>query len=198
MGFGMAIPRFGSLKFEALGDYARCFSPIVLVALVIVIATSCGQMATSPTNTPSANCVPSTQPTFAYVLNYTDATISMYTANACTGALTAMNPATVPTGLDTGFNAESMAMDPTGRFLYVANYSHWTYRGVTVHLPRSDPSLEKHVTRKTRTLKTQDLVFFIRFRGPLGPNWTVDEIGSGVVHAGAEGAFLILRSWLLR
>lgn len=101
---------------------------IVLVALLIVIATGCGQMATGPTNTqssptptPTPACVPSTQPTFAYVLNYTDATISMYTQNSCTGALTAMNPATVPTGVNTGINAEQMAMDPAGKFLYVAN-----------------------------------------------------------------------------
>src|SRR5215831_4480868 len=104
------------------------FQRIVLLALLIVIAASCGKMATGPTNaqstptpTPTSTCVPSTQPTFAYVLNYPDATISMYTRDSCTGALTAMNPATVPTGINTGINAEQMAMDPTGKFLYVAN-----------------------------------------------------------------------------
>lgn len=116
---------------------------IVLVALVIVIATSCGRMATSPTSTqssPSADCVPSTQPTFAYVLNNTDATISMYTANSCTGALTAMNPATIPTGVDNGFNAESMAIDPSGRFLYVANLGSNATDAATISMFTIDPN----------------------------------------------------------
>jgi 6-phosphogluconolactonase (cycloisomerase 2 family) len=114
------------------------FHQIVLVALLIVIATSCGQMATSPTNT--ANCVPSTHPTFAYVLNDTDATISMYTANSCTGALTAMNPATVPTGVDNGFNAESMSIDPTGRFLYVANLGSNATDAATISMFTINPN----------------------------------------------------------
>jgi len=104
------------------------FPRIVLLVLPIVIGiigigTGCGQMATSPTNTPSPspNCVPSAQPEFAYVLNSSDATISMYKADSCTGTLAPINPATVPTGVDNGFNAESMAIDPTGKFLYVAN-----------------------------------------------------------------------------
>jgi 6-phosphogluconolactonase len=100
------------------------FPRIVLLALLLVIGTGCGQMASSPASTPpnpSADCVPSIHPTFVYVLSYGDATISMYSADSCTGALTATNPATVPTGVDNGFNAESMAMDPTGSFLYVAN-----------------------------------------------------------------------------
>ncbi len=97
---------------------------IVLLILLTVIATSCGQNGTNATNPPSgpsASCVPSTHPTFAYVLSYSDTTISMYTADLCTGDLTATNPATIPTGVNNGFNAESMAIDPTGRFLYVAN-----------------------------------------------------------------------------
>jgi 6-phosphogluconolactonase len=119
---------------------------IVLLALLIVIAASCGQMATSPPNTPSSpsnpssNCVPSTQPTFAYVLNDSDATISMYTADSCTGALTALNPATIPTGVNNGFNAESMAMDPTGRFLYVANLGSNAVDAATVSMFTINPT----------------------------------------------------------
>jgi len=45
----------------------------------------------------------------------------MYTADSCTGALTPTNPATISTGVDNGFNAESMAIDSTGKYLYVAN-----------------------------------------------------------------------------
>ena len=63
-------------------------------------------------------CVPSTQPEFAYVLNGNPAnTISMFTINSCTGSLTPATPATIPTG----FNPESMVVDPSGKFVYVAN-----------------------------------------------------------------------------
>jgi 6-phosphogluconolactonase len=98
------------------------FPRIVWLALLIM-GTGCGQMETSPTTPPSssANCVPSTQPAFAYVLNSGDATVSMYAVNSCTGALSAVDPGTVSTGVNNGFNAESMAIDSTGRFLYVAN-----------------------------------------------------------------------------
>jgi|HubBroStandDraft_1064217.scaffolds.fasta_scaffold00024_63 6-phosphogluconolactonase len=119
------------------------FLPIVSLALPIVIGTGCGQMANSPASTqpsPSPNCVQSIHPTFAYVLNYDDATISMYTADSCTGALTATNPATVPTGVDNGFNAESMAMDPTGSFLYVANLGSNATDAATVSMFTINPN----------------------------------------------------------
>jgi len=126
------------------------FPRIAFLASLIAIGTGCGQMATTPPST-SHNCVPSTQPTFAYVLNSSAATISMYTANSCTGALTATNPATVPTGVDNGFNAESMAIDPTGRFLYVANLgsnatdaatvSMFTINSTTGGLTATNPAL---------------------------------------------------------
>lgn len=111
---------------------------IVLVPLLILSATRCEQMATTPPG-PSATCIPATRPTFAYVLNSVDATISMYTANSCTGALTAMIPPTVPTGVDNGFNAESMAMDPTGRFLYVANLGSNATDAATISMFTIDP-----------------------------------------------------------
>jgi 6-phosphogluconolactonase (cycloisomerase 2 family) len=111
---------------------------IVLAALLIVIATRCEQMATTPPG-PSATCVPATRPTFVYVLSWHDATISMYTANSCTGALTAMLPPTVPTGVNNGFNAESMAMDPTGRFLYVANLGSNLTDAATISMFTIDP-----------------------------------------------------------
>src|SRR5271155_4641863 len=116
---------------------------IVSLALLIAIGTGCGQMATSPASTPpspSANCVPSTHPTFAYVLNAGDATVSIYTADSCTGALTATNPATVPTGVDNGFNAESMAIDPTGSFLYVANLGSNAIDAATVSMFTINPN----------------------------------------------------------
>lgn len=121
----------------------RAVSPrIVSLALLLVIGTGCGQMSTSPPSTPpspSADCVPSTRSAFAFVLNHSDATISMYTADSCTGALTAMHPATVPTGVDNGFNAESMAMDPTGSFLYVANLGSNATDAATVSMFTINP-----------------------------------------------------------
>jgi 6-phosphogluconolactonase (cycloisomerase 2 family) len=95
---------------------------IVFISLLIAFAISCGQTGSNLTSTPPlANCVPATQPTFVYALSYSAATISMYTADSCTGALTPTEPATVSTGVDNGFNAESMAIDPIGKFLYAAN-----------------------------------------------------------------------------
>jgi 6-phosphogluconolactonase (cycloisomerase 2 family) len=119
------------------------FPRTVSLALLIVIGTGCGQMATSPPSTasgPSADCVPSVHPGFVYVLNSGDATISMYTADSCTGALSATSPATVPTGVDNGFNAESMAIDPTGSFLYVANLGSNATDAATVSMFTINPN----------------------------------------------------------
>ncbi len=64
----------------------------------------------------------------------------MYTVNSCTGALTATNPATVPTGVDNGFNAESMAIDPTGSFLYVANLGSNATDAATISMFTINPN----------------------------------------------------------
>src|ERR1700731_101330 len=119
------------------------FPRIISLTLLIIIGTGCGQMATTPASTlpsPSPNCVPSTHPSFAYVLNSSDATISMYTVNSCSGALTATNPVTVPTGVDNGFNAESMAIDPTGSFLYVANLGSNASDAATISMFAINPN----------------------------------------------------------
>jgi 6-phosphogluconolactonase len=61
------------------------------------------------------------RPPNAYVLNgFSYDTVSMYTVDSCTGALTPTRPATAPTG-GNEFGAEEMAIDPAGRFAYVAN-----------------------------------------------------------------------------
>jgi 6-phosphogluconolactonase len=116
----------------------------VLLIPLAIIAASCGQSGTSSlasgSPNPSANCTPSSHPTFAYVLNDSDATISMYTADSCTGALTPMNPATVPTGVQNGFNAESMAVDPTGKFLYVANLGSNATDAATISMFAVNPT----------------------------------------------------------
>ena len=64
-------------------------------------------------------------PRFAYVANEglfsdvvpTPGSVSMYTINAATGALTAMTPATIAAGL----HPLSLAVDPSAKFAYVAN-----------------------------------------------------------------------------
>src|ERR1700733_14323803 len=87
-----------------------------LLVLFAGMIAACGG-GTMKTPAPPA-CVPSTQPEFAYVLNGDPAnTVSMYTINSCTGSLTPTTPATIPTGV----NSESMVVDPSGKFVYVAN-----------------------------------------------------------------------------
>ena len=115
------------------------FPRIAFLASLITIGTGCGQMATTPAS-PSPSCVPSTHPTFAYVLNVSDATISMYTADSCTGALTPTNPATIPTGVNNGFNAESMTIDPAGKFLYVANLGSNATDAATISMFTINPN----------------------------------------------------------
>jgi 6-phosphogluconolactonase len=93
-----------------------------IAALALLLCAGCGTGMKPPTRpAPGPQCVSSTAPSFVYVLNYSDATISMYAANSCTGALTSTTPPTVPTGINTGINAESMVVDRAGKFLYVAN-----------------------------------------------------------------------------
>jgi 6-phosphogluconolactonase (cycloisomerase 2 family) len=64
----------------------------------------------------------------------------MYSADSCTGALTPLNPATVPTGVDNGFNAEEIAVDPTGRFLYVSNLGSNATDAATVSMFTINPT----------------------------------------------------------
>ncbi len=46
----------------------------------------------------------------------------MYSVNSCTGAFTAITPASVSTGYaNPQDDAEQMVVDPMGRFAYVAN-----------------------------------------------------------------------------
>lgn len=69
---------------------------------------------------PVASCTPSSKPEFAYVLNDGDETVSMFTVNSCTGNLEPTTPATVSTGANS-FGSEGLAVDPAGKFAYVAN-----------------------------------------------------------------------------
>lgn len=71
---------------------------------------------------------------FAYVANLVSnasdlSTISMYTINQSSGALTAASPATVPTG----WFPEAIAIDPLGRFVYTANGDDATVSMFTIN-----------------------------------------------------------------
>ena len=57
---------------------------------------------------------------FAYVGNAHSDTVSAYTIDATTGALSPMNGLPVATGS----SPYAVAVDPTGRFAYVANYGN--------------------------------------------------------------------------
>jgi 6-phosphogluconolactonase len=94
----------------------------VLSPLILLAAGCGGGSSTSSTKVnPLPACTPATPPPHAYVLNgFSSATVSMYTVDSCTGALTPTTPATVSTG-GNEFGAEEMAVDPAGRFAYVAN-----------------------------------------------------------------------------
>src|ERR1700744_527418 len=96
-------------------------SALLVFAALFSLSTGCGTTSSSNPVNIQPRCVPSSTPSFAYVLNGAPTNeISMYTVNSCTGALTATDPATVSTA-GNPFGGESMAVDPAGRFVYVAN-----------------------------------------------------------------------------
>jgi 6-phosphogluconolactonase (cycloisomerase 2 family) len=85
---------------------------------------------------------------FAYVANLVSnaspvSTISMYTINSTTGALTPTTPATV----STGWFPQGIAIDPLGRFVYTANTDDSTVSMFTINqttgvlTPTTPPSL---------------------------------------------------------
>jgi 6-phosphogluconolactonase (cycloisomerase 2 family) len=86
-----------------------------------LLAAGCGgnsNMASLPPTGPACVAAPTSE--FAYVL--TGYSVSMFTANSCTGQFTATTPASVATGYaPPQDNSEEMVADPLGRFAYVAN-----------------------------------------------------------------------------
>jgi 6-phosphogluconolactonase len=58
---------------------------------------------------------------YAYVANYGDSTVSQYTIGL-SGALTSMTTPTVAAGSTAGSTPSSVTVDPSGRYVYVANY----------------------------------------------------------------------------
>jgi 6-phosphogluconolactonase len=66
---------------------------------------------------------------FAYVANAGDNTVSGYTINSATGALTAIAGSPFASG---GSGPLSVAVDPSGKFAYVVNGSVTDFAGVNV------------------------------------------------------------------
>jgi 6-phosphogluconolactonase (cycloisomerase 2 family) len=100
---------------------ATCL-PAALLGFLTVINCSCGGGSSAPVSTanPKPACRPALSSAHAYVLNDADNTVSIYTVNSCTGDLSPVTPPTVATGAN-DFGSEQMAVDPAGRFAYVAN-----------------------------------------------------------------------------
>jgi len=96
------------------------FLRAAVLGLLLILAVSCGGGNPTSELKPPPLCTPSSKPAFAYVLNDGDNTISMFTVDSCTGHLAPTTPATVATGAN-NFGSEEMAVDPAGKFVYVAN-----------------------------------------------------------------------------
>src|ERR1700735_1641578 len=88
-----------------------------ILSFFVMGIAGCGGMGMM-TPPPGPACTPATQPAFAYVLStHPTDMVSMFTVNSCTGALTPTTPASTATQ----FDPESMVVDHSGRFAYVAN-----------------------------------------------------------------------------
>ena len=100
---------------------------LLCLCLTFFVVSGCtsGNQTSTPAN-PQSACTPSSSPEFAYSLPDGAAaygySVAMYTVNSCTGALSQTTPSSVPTGYSyPQQGAEQLAVDPLGRFLYVAN-----------------------------------------------------------------------------
>lgn len=93
-----------------------------ILCLVVLLGAGCGgNSSSSSSSSTQAKCVPASPPEFSYVL--TGYAVSMFTVDSCTGQFIPTTPADVPTGYSypQNDNSEQMAVDPQGRFAYVAN-----------------------------------------------------------------------------
>ncbi len=85
-------------------------------SLVIINALVSALLVTACDSGGGSEDSPQNFPRFAYAVNYSDSTISMYTVNAETGQLRHNGYVLMDTG------ACAVALHPSGRFLYTANY----------------------------------------------------------------------------
>jgi 6-phosphogluconolactonase len=109
-------------------------------------------------------------PKFAYVANSSDNTISAYTINNSTGALSAVAGSPFAAGESPG----SVTVDPSGRFVFVANFTGGLYGGaVSAYTINSSTGALREVAGS-----------------PLG-----DEIGSISVAVDPSGVFAYVANW---
>ena len=90
---------------------------IAVLGWLAVFTSGCGGDSFVHT---APGCTPLSPPTAAYVVNNSLNTISMYTVNSCTGALTATNPPTVTSGT-AGGAPHTVVVAPSGKFAHVSN-----------------------------------------------------------------------------
>ena len=115
--FSVAVDPTGTYAYVAnwgsnnVSAYAINFSTGALTEIT-------GSPFTAGTNPISVAVDPTSK--FAYVVNYTDGTVSAYTINSSTGALTEITGSPFAAG-GAGALSFSVAVDPTGKFAYVAN-----------------------------------------------------------------------------
>ncbi len=92
-----------------------------VLSIVVLLMSACGGGGGGGGTTPGTTTVLS-----AYVANYGDNSISQYTINPTTGALTPKSPATIcavppQTTSCTVSGPQSVAVEPSGKYVYVAN-----------------------------------------------------------------------------
>lgn len=98
------------------------------LSIVVLLMTACGGGGGGGGTTSVTTTVLS-----AYVVNYGDGTISQYTINPTTGALTPKSPATVPSiAGNTVSLPTSIVVDPTGKYAYVANSGGYVISQFTI------------------------------------------------------------------
>jgi 6-phosphogluconolactonase len=118
---------------EAIMRVTRLGSVILGFSVMLIVGCG-GGMGMTP---PGSACMPAAQSSFTYVLSGNPAgAVSMFTVNSCTGALTPLTPATVPTGIE----PESMVVDPSGKFVYVANLVSNASDQATISMFTVDPT----------------------------------------------------------
>ena len=95
---------------------------------VLAILTACGGGGGGGGGGGSAAAPPSNNvPRFAYVANYNDNSVSLYTVNATTGQLRHNGYAAA------GTNPYSVTVDPSGKFAYVANVNSNNVSAFTIN-----------------------------------------------------------------
>lgn len=110
--------------------------------LAALLLTACGGGGQTPAPAPAP---PPTYHTYAYVANHDSNTVSQYTVGS-TGALTAMTPATVATGV----RPYDVTVDPSGKYAYAVNNDTAWY--ISQYALGSDGALTPMTPARKQTL----------------------------------------------